>query len=525
MNILIVDDERYSVKAICECVHWDTVAKEKNEVYKAYNTTKAKQIFEETEIAVLICDIEMPRENGIELIRWLRKNEKDTEVIIITCHAEFEYAKEAISLGVSEYCVKPLDFVLLESRVRKLAEKIEKKRGEKQKQVYGNYWVEGRATFRNEFWRQLLKGRLKEDEIDEKINKCGLPQQDSELVLSLISIRKVNANFAKWDQEKLQISLKNIASDLFRGNMESDSIIELGNMLLVFWWDTDKTEIKTKCGTLVETADELLSLNVCCYISDGCRYMQVEKKTQELMDCAYGDVIHNRGVFPVGEASADKKEKVHIQIPKIVSEKMEMGKFQDAEFEIKLWVDGTLKKLHIDREKLEWIREDFMQMEYHYLLARGIEASLFRENENLKEMYQVSTESLENLKTWILKTLCMMENILTVKETESPAEKIKAYIEEHLSEELTREGIAESVYMNADYMSRIFKKETGNSIMEYVGKRRIDKAVLYMQTTSWSVREISEKTGFVNISHFSTAFKKAVGVSPSEFRRKQEKSV
>ena len=101
MNILIVDDERYSVKAICECVHWDTVSEEKVEVFKAYNSAQAKKIFGEREIQVLICDVEMPRENGIELIRWMREMEKETEVIIITCHAEFEYAKEAISFAKS----------------------------------------------------------------------------------------------------------------------------------------------------------------------------------------------------------------------------------------------------------------------------------------------------------------------------------------------------------------------------------------------------------------------------------------
>lgn len=523
MNILIVDDERYSVKAICECVHWDTVSEEKVEVFKAYNSAQAKKIFGEREIQVLICDVEMPRENGIELIRWMREMEKETEVIIITCHAEFEYAKEAISLGVSEYCVKPLDFVLLESHVRKLVKKIEKKRGELQKQVYGNYWVEGKATFRNEFWRQLLRGSLNEEKITETVKKCGLPEHDYAIYMVLISIRKVNTNFVKWDQEKIRNSLINITSDLFQGNMEADGIIEWEDMLLVICWDFTKEDMQNKCEKLVETANNMLSLNICCYISEPCQYVQVKKKAQELTAFAYGDVIHSDGVYNCQSNVADKREKKHIRIPAAVSEKLELGQFKVAEFEIKLWIDRNLKEMYIGREELELIREDFIQMEYHYLLERRIEASVFEENEGLKSLYQDSTKSLENLKIWMVNTVCMMENIIHTKEAETPVEKIKVYIEKNLGEELTREKIAEAVYMNADYMSRVFKRETGKSIMEYVGRRRIEKAVFFMQTTSFSVREIAEKTGFVNISHFSTAFKKAVGMSPSEFRKKLEK--
>ena len=523
MNILIVDDERYSVKAICECVHWNNLSEENVEVYKAYNSAQAKKIFAEKEISILICDVEMPRENGIELIRWLRENEKETEVIIITCHAEFEYAKEAISLGVSEYCVKPLDFVLLENHVRKLVEKIQKKRGELQKQVYGNYWVEGKAAFRNEFWRRLLNGTMTVEKIEEAVKKCGLPQADYELYLVLISIRKVNTSFVKWNQEKIRISLKNVVSDSFRGNMEGDGIIEWEDMILALFWENKGEDVRKKCKDLVATAKNMLSLNICCYISEGCQYMQVQEKIQELSSFAYGDVVHCDGVYHCSSDSSDKKEKIHIQIPKAVPEKLELGQFKAAEFEIKFWIDRSLKEMNIGREELEQIREDFVQMEYHYLLERGIEASAFEENENLRAMYQVSTESLENLKMWIENTLWTMENAINGKETTTPVEKIKRYIEENLAEELTREGIAEAVYMNADYMSRVFKRETGKSIMEYVGRRRIEKAVFFMQTTSCSVREIAEKTGFVNISHFSTAFKKAVGMSPSEFRRNLEK--
>lgn len=525
MNVLVVDDERYSVKAICECVHWNVLSEETVEVYKAYNSAQAKKIFAEVEIDILICDVEMPRENGIELIRWLRAAGKETEVIIITCHAEFEYAKEAISLGVREYCVKPLDFVLLENYVRKLMEKITEKKGKLQKQIYGGYWVEEQTVFRNEFWRQLLEGKMTDERISNQVRKCKLPWENYQLYIVLISIRKVNMNFVKWDQGKIKNSLKNIASDVFRGNMESEGILEWEDMLVAVWWDHNQHEVWEKCEKLVTMAKNMLSINICCYISNSCKYEQAKEYLRKLINTVYGDVQHLDGVYQC-KFDTEKKKKIYVQIPKKIFEKMELGQFEGARFECRLWVDRSLKEMNVGREELKQIREDFIQKEYLYLSRRGIEASAFEQNDILENLYQISTESLENFKLWLESTLQTVEQLTKRRDSrmETPIERIQMYIEKHLSEELTREEIADAVYMNVDYMSRIFKRETGKSVMEYVGWKRIERAVFLMQTTSDSVSEIAEKTGFINISHFSTAFKKVVGMSPSDFRKQQEKS-
>ena len=98
--------------------------------------------------------------------------------------------------------------------------------------------------------------------------------------------------------------------------------------------------------------------------------------------------------------------------------------------------------------------------------------------------------------------------------------RIKKYIDEHLSYSITRQEIAECVFLNKDYVSRIFKEETGTSIVDYIIKKKIYVACELLSTTKLSVSKVAECIGYTHMPYFSKIFKKETGMTPNEYRNR-----
>lgn len=123
MNILLVDDEIIMLNILKQIIHWNNIGFEN--VYTARNATEARTVISHQHIDVTVCDIDMPQESGLDLIAWICNAHSDTTNIILTAHADFEYARSAISLGVYEFLLKPLNYTKFESI---LSEIVAKKR-------------------------------------------------------------------------------------------------------------------------------------------------------------------------------------------------------------------------------------------------------------------------------------------------------------------------------------------------------------------------------------------------------------
>ena len=106
-NILVIDDEIYSLEDICACI--DKEALNINRIFTAINTTRARAILDEEDIHIIISDIDMPGGDGPEFLRSVRDTDADTPCIFITNYADFSYALEAIHLNVLDYLLKPVE--------------------------------------------------------------------------------------------------------------------------------------------------------------------------------------------------------------------------------------------------------------------------------------------------------------------------------------------------------------------------------------------------------------------------------
>lgn len=114
-NILIVDDDYITLDSLKQYVNWKKC--EVTNVYTAMSASKAKHILETQPVDVLISDIEMPGDSGIELLKWINQTDKNPVCIFLTSHADFSYAQEAVKQNAFLYLLKPTPLEEMESAV------------------------------------------------------------------------------------------------------------------------------------------------------------------------------------------------------------------------------------------------------------------------------------------------------------------------------------------------------------------------------------------------------------------------
>ena len=139
MNLLIVDDEVIAVKGVIEGVCWGNLNFE--EVFVANSMAQAIDLFLNNPIEIMLCDIEMPQGSGLDLLRWVRRERPDTECIFLTCHADFQFAKEALQLGTLDYLLKPMPYQQLEATLKSAKQRVEEKQHQKRLMQAGTGWV------------------------------------------------------------------------------------------------------------------------------------------------------------------------------------------------------------------------------------------------------------------------------------------------------------------------------------------------------------------------------------------------
>ena len=159
------------------------------------------------------------------------------------------------------------------------------------------------------------------------------------------------------------------------------------------------------------------------------------------------------------------------------------------------------------------------EFKYNFYLL-DIDLNYFQNLKLLKKKLEKAIRNAKSRKKSIMKEEKIRKLNEGVQSAEKNVEKVKTYIETHFKEELTRESLASEVFMNPDYLSKLFKKNTGSSLMDYVTKVRIERAKELLERTVLTISEIAIETGYSNTAYFTKMFKKYTnGVTPREYRK------
>lgn len=139
MKLLMVNDERLIAESMKADILWSEYGID--QVYLAFGAAEAKSLLLDVPVDILLLDIEMPGENGISLLRWVRAQGMNIECIFLTCHANFEYAREAVKMGCQDYILMPAREEEIGASVRRVVERILNTKDAKRLQEYGKQWV------------------------------------------------------------------------------------------------------------------------------------------------------------------------------------------------------------------------------------------------------------------------------------------------------------------------------------------------------------------------------------------------
>lgn len=531
-QIIIVDDEDIIARGIERSLPWARM--EITEVYIANNIRKAKEIFDEHSIDILLCDIEMPKGNGFELLRWVNDNYPKTKTIFLTSHAKFDYAQKAIQLGSLDYLLKPASPRELKSIINKAIGKIEnERRSETFQEIYRHYhdlWNNYHPILIERFWLDLINQVIpsKLHEIMEVIRNQNLPYNESINILPiLVTVQQWDMELTYRDERILEYALRNTVAEILNTNNTNEFDFQLvqlknGNLLILLTsmeesLSYDET-LRQDMQLFIDSCNQYFYCQLSCYIGKWGKLEQVVGIVEDLFTMQSNNVsLRNCMLFMEGYV---EKAKFKTEAPMSAwSEMLKIGESKKLSQNIYAFLEGWKHVSGLDKQKLLIFFHDFLRMLHQVPQYQKLQSNPdFLEHLKPKRLSQ-ATRSVFDLQDWVEIIL----GIIIIQEKEEQKqynidEKIKRYIVENIDKPLNRQLLADLIGLNPDYVGKLFKLETGLSISSYILQERIKLAKALLINSDAQISSISLSVGYSNFSYFSMIFKKEVGVSPQEYR-------
>lgn len=527
MQMLIVDDEILFVEGLKSDLHWETFGVAT--VHTAYNIRQAKEIFEAHPIDIMLCDIEMPQGSGLELLTWVREHYPKTESIFLTCHADFKFAQQAIQLGCFDYLLKPVALSQLEEVIVKAKAKINKESELQQYSRYGQFWVQHQPILIERFWLDILHETIPSnlEAIRESAAERNIPfSEEMRFLPVLISVQRFYKELSLRDEKIMEYAIQNSAEEMIVEHKEKGQVLLLGsrNLLAIVSWDQEAEPemklLKQKCEAFISSCRQFFYCDISCYIGNRASVHELPSMVHKLTQLEKNNVAYNNTVFMLSGKKQSSKPVTLPDLP-VWSVMLKEGSMSKVLSEVERYLESLMQAGELDAKVLHQFHHDFLQMLYHVIMLKGIQARELLSDAESMELAPRATRSVTDTLAWIKHIMeRSLQYVNTVEQTQSVAERVKNHIAIHLNEqELSREEIANHVYLNPDYLDRIFKKETGISVTEYLVQERMGMAKELLSKSGMSVSSIAVHVGYSNLAHFSKRFKSVTGMNPNDYRQ------
>lgn len=536
MNILLVDDDRFVLGALNQTMSWQALGFTR--VFNASNISQAKNVIKENSVQILITDIDMPQGSGLDLLAWIREENYDIQTIFLTNYADFTFAQKAVELQSLEYYLKPIEFDKLELIIKKAIKKVEATRQAKKDANISTMWEDIKLNISEHFWSAYLKreSSYTPEELKFQLAKNHLSLKTTDqffiILFDLYTINileKAKLTYCYPDPLKISTGFVTAYQEIFSSVLSTNDVIMALSphhnrfIGIISYTDTDTNDFTCKlnkfCEKLVQYTSNKYSASLSCYISLPITFYTFHNGLKQLQSMSENIINCKNMVFLLRHYTP-----VEVEYPlpnlRLLDEYLHLDKrtFFTAYCEDYLFTLSACNKLNY--KVLVSFQTDVIQLIYSFIKEKGILAHKLIQGKTNDTLLEYSHKSIESMMLYISYLVNTALDYAAFSASEqSVASIICEYINMHFAEDINRNSLAEIVYLDPDYTARLFKKETGTSLVNYIIKKRIETAKNLLINTDLSVNLISDKVGYGNYSYFTKLFKKETGFTPVDYRK------
>ena len=535
IKVFLVEDEMVIRRGIKNSIDWE------KEGYifcgEASDGELAYPMIIKEKPDILITDIRMPFMDGLELCKLVKKELPNIKILILSGYDEFDYAKEAIRLGVTEYLLKPISSGKLLEALNGVSESI--RREKEDKDLVRKYMEEMRENTEHEkqkFFEQMIAGNLSMADALETGEKyeMNLSARMYNLLLFRFTVGEENRKSgellgeAEYAIEKLTERLEYVFE--FQRGVEGWAFLLMAD---------NEEQMSERVKELSKDLEEIMkNYSTIAYFGGigqpVARLRELEESFREAERAlAARFTMELNQIISVEDIrmaqNVDTLDDIEItSFGEIEKTRTMLEKFLNngAEDEIDEFVDVYINELSEENLKSVLMRQYIIMDAYIVMMSfcekfEGIEGEMQAQSEELKNSMK-TIQTLEEIKNYIrmlLKKIIGVRDTISGRRYSDIIEIAKDQIRKtYMSDEISLNTIAAEVGMSPSYFSSIFSKEMGKTFVEYLTEIRMDRAKELLMCSSMKTSEIGYEVGYKDPHYFSYIFKKTQNCTPKEFR-------
>lgn len=535
IKVFLVEDEMVIRRGIKNSIDWE------KEGYifcgEASDGELAYPMIIKEKPDILITDIRMPFMDGLELCKLVKEELPNIKILILSGYDEFDYAKEAIRLGVTEYLLKPISSGKLLEALNGVSESI--RREKEDKDLVRKYMEEMRENTEHEkqkFFEQMIAGNLSMADALEtgKKYEMNLSAGMYNLLLFRFTLGEENRKSgellgeAEYAIEKLTERLEYVFE--FQRDVEGWAFLLMAD---------NEEQMSERVKELSKDLEEIMKNYSTITYFGGigqpvARLRELEESFREAERAlAARFTMELNRIISVEDIrmaqNVDTLDDIEItSFGEIEKTRTMLEKFLNngAEDEIDEFVDVYINELPEENLKSVLMRQYIIMDAYIVMMSfcekiEGIEGEMQAQSEELKNSMK-TIQTLEEIKNYIrmlLKKIIGVRDTISGRRYSDIIEIAKDQIRKtYMSDEISLNTIAAEVGMSPSYFSSIFSKEMGKTFVEYLTEIRMDRAKELLMCSSMKTSEIGYEVGYKDPHYFSYIFKKTQNCTPKEFR-------
>ena len=534
-SLLIVDDEPMIADGLRDL--FEEEFGELFRIYHCYYPKKALEIFRFRLPDVVVSDVRMPKMTGIEMAEEMRKIKPDIHVLFLSGYEEFDYVYSAIKQDADDYILKTEGDEFIVKAMRKMIDLLESEHLFDEE--YRN--AQSRISYMAPVFKQralihILDGDIiTEEEFDNVMEGLDHPLSKKRNILLLVG--SLRPQITQGKQEQILETVDQVLQKTY-----GDKIYYIHKVMYhkIFVWMLETEEVQLPELLLVAAQDiqNMIQLKMNLIMafgiaSEGSGWREIPQKYNDLWEemrrqslNGEDSIFLQNGKESITDSfNGEETDFSSMFLP--LTEKLGLlenflSEEDFAAFESCL--KEVLEVLSVSK------RHSMYALELYY--AVGNIMISYINKKNIRPQLATHIQLMElfdpgSFVTWkegadyllaltqAIREICRIsnENVMT-----GIAEKTKSYILSHLAEDLSLTVIGKAMGFNSVYLSRIFKRQTGISIREYIEACRMDLAKKLIVNSRMKIYEVAEKCGYQNPAYFIKIFRAHFGITPQECR-------